>query len=113
MIRIEEYLTEKDQSPFRKWFDALDGQAAALVTTRLARLGDGNSSNVKPIGEGAAELRIDRGPGYRIYFGWDGTTLVILLGSGTKKRQQDDIQDALRHWRDYRARKRAGIRKGK
>jgi len=54
MIDIEEYVTEKDESPFRKWFDALGGQAAALVTTRLARLGDGNTSNVKPIGEGAA-----------------------------------------------------------
>src|SRR6185437_9574534 len=50
------------------------------------RLGDGNTSNVKPIGEGAAELRVDRGPGYRIYFGWDGKVLVILLGGGTKRR---------------------------
>ncbi|MCF6101775.1 addiction module killer protein [Mesorhizobium muleiense] len=54
---------------------------------------------------------IDRGPGYRIYFGWDGTTLVILLGGGTKRRQQDDKHDALRHSCDYRARKRAGSRK--
>ncbi|MGB3541166.1 MAG: type II toxin-antitoxin system RelE/ParE family toxin [Mesorhizobium sp.] len=112
MIRIEEYLTEGEESPFRKWFDALDGQAAAFVTTRLARLGDGNTSNVKAIGEGAAELRIDPGRGYRIYFGWDGRTLVILLGGGTKRRQQNDIQDALEHWRDYKMRKRAGIGKG-
>lgn len=106
MIRIEEYVAEDDGSPFRKWFDGLDSQAAALVTMRLVRLGNGNTSNVKPIGEGAAELRIDRGPGYRVYFGWDGTTLVILLGGGTKRRQQDDIQNALNHWRDYKARKR-------
>lgn len=106
MIRIEEYLTEKEESPFRSWFDGLDSQAAALVTMRLVRLGDGNTSNVKPIGEGAAELRVDRGPGYRIYFGWDGTTLVILLGGGTKRRQQSDIEKALNHWRDYKARKR-------
>jgi hypothetical protein len=48
------------------------------------------------------------GPGYRIYFGWDGKLLVILLGGGTKRRQQSDIQTALRHWRSYKARKAAG-----
>jgi putative addiction module killer protein len=50
-------------------------------------------------------LRIDRGPGYRVYFGWDGKVLVILLGGGTKRRQQNDIEAALRRWRDYKARK--------
>jgi hypothetical protein len=55
-------------------------------------------------GEGAAELRIDRGPGYRVYFGWDGKVLVILLGGGTKHRQQNDIDAALRRWRDYKTR---------
>jgi putative addiction module killer protein len=58
------------------------------------------------IGEGVAELKINRGPGYRIYFGWDGKTPVILLGGGTKRRQQNDIQAALRRWRDYKKRKR-------
>jgi putative addiction module killer protein len=111
MIRIEEFLTEEDESPFGKWFDALDSQAAAMVAVQLGRLADGNTSNVKPIGEGAAELRIDRGPGYRIYFGWDGRTLVILLGGGTKRRQQKDIETAVKHWRDYKARKRAARRK--
>ncbi len=105
MIRIEEYLTEEDTGPFRRWFDGLDSQAAAIVTVAIERLGDGNVSNVKPIGEGVSELRIDRGPGYRIYFGWDGRALVILLGGGTKRRQQADIAAALRHWRDYKARK--------
>jgi len=84
MIRIEEYVAE-GSSPFRRWFDDLDTQAAASVTVAIERLAEGNTSNVKPIGEGAAELRINRGPGYRIYFGWDGKTLVILLGGGTKK----------------------------
>jgi putative addiction module killer protein len=64
-------------------------------------------SYVKSIGEGAAELRINRGPGYRVYFGWDGKTLVILLGGGTKRRQQNDIEAALRRWRDYKKRKRS------
>jgi putative addiction module killer protein len=111
MILIQEYISNENESPFRQWFDDLDAQAAAIVTTAIGRLGDGNTSNVKPIGEGAAELRIDRGPGYRIYFGWDGKVLVILLGGGTKRRQQNDIEAALRRWRDYKRRK-ASSRKG-
>ena len=110
MITIEEYLSDNGESPFRRWFDDLDAQAAAIVTVAIDRLSDGNTSNVKSIGEGAAELRIDRGPGYRIYFGWDGTVLVILLGGGTKRRQQSDIEAALHRWRDYKATK-SGKRK--
>jgi|SRR6185437_15348719 len=110
MISIQEYIAEQGESPFRRWFDGLDPQVAAVVTVAIGRLGDGNTSNVKPIGEGAAELKIDRGPGYRIYFGWDGKVLVILLGGGTKRRQQNDIEAALRRWRDYKRRK-SGSRK--
>jgi putative addiction module killer protein len=77
------------------------------VTVAIERLAEGNTSNVKPISEGAAELKINRGPGYRIYFGWDGKVLVILLGGGTKRRQQNDIEAALRRWRDYKKRKRS------
>jgi putative addiction module killer protein len=111
MIRIEEYLTEENESPFGRWFATLDAQAAAIVTVALGRLAEGNTSNAKSIGEGAAELRIDRGPGYRIYFGWDGRTLVILLGGGTKRRQQNDIRQALGHWRTYKTRRSSGRRR--
>jgi putative addiction module killer protein len=107
MIRVEEFITDEDVSPFRRWFDALDDQAAAWVTIAIDRLSEGNTSNAKALGEGVSELRINRGPGYRIYFGWDSKVLVILLGGGTKKRQQGDIQTALRHWRTYKARKAA------
>jgi putative addiction module killer protein len=113
MVRIEEYQTDAEHSPFRAWFDGLDSSAAAMVTVALARLGDGNTSRAAPIGEGAAEIKIDRGPGYRVYFGWDGKTLVILLGGGTKHRQQQDIATALTHWRDYKARKALALAKAR
>jgi putative addiction module killer protein len=113
MIRIDEFVTDEDVSPFRRWFDGLDDQAAAVITIAIDRLGEGNTSNAKSLGEGVSELRINRGPGYRIYFGWDGKVLIILLGGGTKRRQQSDIQAALRHWRTYKARKAAGRTKRK
>ena len=69
------------------------------------RLEAGNLSNVKPVGEGVLEYRIDWGPGYRVYFGRDGTVLVILLTGGTKKRQQRDIERAKVLWADYRRRR--------
>jgi putative addiction module killer protein len=72
MIRIEEFLTKEAVSPFRRWFDALDHQAAAWVAIAIDRPGEGNTSNAKALGEGVSELRINRGPGYRVYFGWDG-----------------------------------------
>ena len=106
MIAIEEYETEDGESPFGKWFDDLDAQAAAYVTTALTRLADGNTSQVKPIGEGASEVTIDRGPGSRVDCAWDGKTVVVLLGGGTKQRQQQDIDRALERWRDYKARKK-------
>jgi putative addiction module killer protein len=105
MIAVVEYLTADGASPYREWFNQLDPQAAMVVAVAIERLADGNTSRVKPIGEGAAEIRIDRGPGYRVYFGWDGTRLVVLLGGGTKRRQQRDIRAALALWRDYKARK--------
>ena len=69
MIQVEEFITDEDVSSFRRWFDDLDDHAAALVTIAIDRLGEGNTSSAKPLGEGVSELRINRGPGYRIYFG--------------------------------------------
>jgi putative addiction module killer protein len=105
MIEIVECLDARGRSPYRDWFFSLDPQAAAIVGVAIERLADGNTSRVKSIGEGAAEIRIDRGPGYRIYFGWDGNMLVVLLGGGTKRRQERDIAEAMALWRQYKARK--------
>ena len=79
--------------------------AAVKVTTALERIADGNLSNVKPVGAGVLEYRIDFGAGYRLYFGRDGDRLVILIGGGTKKRQQADINAAKAHWADYNQRR--------
>lgn len=65
----------------------------------------GHVSNVEGVGAGVFEYRIDFGPGYRVYFGKDGDTLVILLAGGTKKRQANDIADAHERWTDYKTRK--------
>lgn len=80
--------------------------AAAKVARALYRLEQGNFSTVKGVGGGVFESKINFGPGYRVYFGQDGEALIILLGGGTKKRQQADITAALSCWQDYQRRKR-------
>jgi putative addiction module killer protein len=89
-------------SPFARWFSALDAQAAAKVATALYRLEQGNFSNVKSVGKGVSEYKIDFGPGYRIYFGQEGDELVILLGGGAKKTQDKDIRIAQMLWTEYK-----------
>jgi len=104
--KVVDYLGSDGSSPFARWFARLDAVAGAKVTTALYRMEQGNLSNVKPVGQGVAEYRIDFGPGYRIYIGQDGNTLIVLLGGGTKKGQNADIQLAQQCWRDYKARKK-------
>jgi len=106
MITIREYIDPDGRSLYAKWFNRLNAPAAAKVATALVRMEQGNFSTSKGIGEGVLECRIDFGPGYRIYFGKDGDALVILLGGGTKKRQQKDIVNAKIHWKEYKRRKR-------
>lgn len=106
MIEIKEYLDDQGRSPYAKWFNDLNAQAAAKVVTALSRIEQGNLANAKGVGGGVFEYRIDFGPGYRLYFGKDGETLVILLGGGTKKRQQKDIETAQALWQDYKRRKK-------
>jgi putative addiction module killer protein len=108
MVEVVQYETEEGACPFADWFDGLDARAAAKVRTAIARIETGNLGDVKPVGEGVSERRIDFGPGYRVYFGQDGQRLVILLLGGTKKRQQRDIAQAKAYWRDYKQRKDGG-----
>ena len=87
----------KQTETFRKWRVRLkDGRIRALIASRLDRLAFGNAGDVKPVGHGISELRIDYGPGYRIYFQKQGTTIIILLCGGDKNTQTKDIQTAKR-----------------
>lgn len=104
---VQEYVRANDSSPFKSWFDTLDPQAAAKVATALLRLEVGNLSNVKWLGGGLGEYRIDWGPGYRLYLIKDGAALVVLFTGGTKKRQQQDVDRAHALLAEYKARKRA------
>lgn len=82
---------------FAKWIDSLrDIRARARVQVRIERLAHGYAGDVKPVGEGVSELRIDYSPGYRIYFKKQGKILIILLAGGVKRTQSKDIKTALR-----------------
>jgi putative addiction module killer protein len=106
VVQIRQYVDRLGRNPFERWFDKLDDGTQARVTVSLDRLERGNLSAAKGVGAGVLELRLDFGPGYRVYFGKDGERLVILLGGGSKKRQQADIATAQALWQEYKERKR-------
>ena len=106
MLDIHYYVAASGEEPFAEWFVELDAAASAKIARGLARMEQGNLSNVKGVGEGVLECRIDFGPGYRIYFGRDGEKIIVLLTGGTKKRQQRDIDAAHAYWQDYKRGKR-------
>lgn len=105
MLELVAYRDSEGREPFQLWFEDLDVHAAAKVTSALKRMAAGNLADVKSVGSGVLERRIDWGPGYRVYFGRDGDRLIILLAGGTKQRQQRDIAVALARWTDYKRRK--------
>lgn len=90
--------------PFEAWLDELaDKQAVARVLARLARVRQGNLGDCKAVGEGVSELRVDYGPGYRVYFGQQGRIWVVLLCGGDKRTQERDIRLAKQYWHEYKA----------
>lgn len=109
MIKIVQYESEDGHCPFAEWFEGLDTRDALKVRTAIVRMEAGNLGDVKPVGGGVSERRINFGPGFRLYFGQDGDVLVILLNGGTKKRQQNDIDEAKHLWADYKRRKKERI----
>lgn len=106
MLQVLELLLENGSSPYAEWFATLDAVAAAKVTTAKLRMEQGNLSNVEWF-RGIGEYKIDWGPGYRIYVAKDGARVMVLLGGGTKKRQQKDIDRAVALWEGYKRRKTA------
>lgn len=92
VIELLEYLTEGDRNPFREWIEGLrDQHARARIRVRLNRIRLGNFGDCKSVGGGISELRIQHGPGYGVYFGRKGDTVVILLHGGDKSTQSRDI----------------------
>jgi putative addiction module killer protein len=88
VLEVREYLAADGSSPYATWFNGLNAPAAAKVTIAVARMAQGNLSNVKSVGGGLQEYRIDFGPGYRIYFGRDGERLVICSAAGPRSAKE-------------------------
>ena len=112
-IEFTEYVDANGSSPFAKWFDALDAVAAAKVRVYITRVELGNYSNVEPIGDGLSEIKIDYGPGYRVYFRKEKEILLLLLGGSSKKGQQKAIDAAKLAWKSYDSSRKQSARKDK
>jgi putative addiction module killer protein len=103
VVEVYTFETSEGKVPFNDWFLSIrDSKTRARIETRIDRLSLGNFSNCEPARGGVTELKMDFGPGYRVYFGQDGRTLVILLGGGTKDTQDADMKLARQYWRDYK-----------
>ncbi len=101
VFEIREYMVES-RSPFAEWFDGLDAVTAERIDRYILRLETGNFGAAKALQDGVFELRLDFGPGYRVYYGREGRTVIILLGGGTKRRQDADIAAAIARWKHYK-----------
>jgi putative addiction module killer protein len=94
------YLDDNGEAPFIKWLTSLrDRNAHARISARLNRIKLGGFGDVKALGDGVYELRIDYGPGYRVYYAMDGATIVLLLIGGDKDTQKRDIKLAKSYWK--------------
>jgi putative addiction module killer protein len=101
--QVETYVRPDGSCPFEDWMISLrDQQARAKIRTRIGRVRLGNLGNYESVGAGVLELKINYGPGYRVYFGQVGTKLVILLCGGDKSSQPEDIRRAIEYWEDYK-----------
>ena len=101
---IQRYVTVDGQVPFDNWYNSLrDSKISTIIDKRLNRVILGNLGDCQSVGKGVFELRIDYGPGFRIYFGQVGTTIIIHLCGGDKSTQDRDIRQAIEYWTDYRS----------
>jgi len=109
---VRHYVTAAGADPFAAWFEAVrDRQAQARVQARIDRLARGLFGDAEPCGEGVWELRIDWGPGYRVYYARSGERIILLLLGGDKRRQQTDIKRAKEYWRDHEQRTKSKDRR--
>ncbi len=100
--RLEYYQQENGAVPFREWLhDLRDRHGVERIRARLARVRAGNFGRIRVLGDGVSELKVDHGPGYRLYYAMSGSTVVLLLVGGDKSTQQRDIQKAKQFWREY------------
>ena len=107
MYEINNYLTESEQDPYAKWlFKLPDRQAKARVIVRVDRMSTGNFGDVKPLGDGVWEARIDWGPGYRVYYAIAGKKIILLLLGGDKRKQNSDVLTAKEYWADWQIRRK-------
>lgn len=104
-LELRRYQSADGSEPMTNWMSALrDRQARARIETRLARVALGNFGDSKPCRDGVHELRIDWGPGYRVYYARHGQTVILLLLAGDKRSQDADIEQAIAYWQDYKRR---------
>ncbi len=106
-MQIKSYVNQAGKNLFEIWFSKLESNAIGKVATALSRMKQNNLSNVKSVGGGVLEYKINFGKGIRIYFGRDGNELIILLCGGDKHRQQKDIDIAKQQWTEYKSRKKS------
>jgi putative addiction module killer protein len=107
MFDIEVYRTSEGKEPYTEWAESLDKNALVRIDARITRIEKtGNFGICEPVGDGVFELKLDFGPGYRIYFGYKTDAALVLLFGGHKKRQQKDIDKAHEYWREYLSLKR-------
>jgi putative addiction module killer protein len=107
VFEIRYYLTSTGKNVFESWLESLsDNVAEARIDARINRLTQGNFGDCKPVGDGVWELRIDWGPGYRVYYAIVAKRCVLLLAGGDKRKQSTDIAKAIERLKDYKLRSR-------
>jgi putative addiction module killer protein len=105
MLEVREYQTAEGKTPLTEWLRGLrDGPTSDRIVARLDRLKAGLFGDWKSVGGGICELRIDHGPGYRVYYAQEGKTLILLFCGGDKSTQAKDIETAHAYWKDYKTR---------
>lgn len=102
MKKIERYKTSDGKIPYRDWIENLDLVTQARIFAYVDRVACGGAKkNIKPVGSGVYEIKIDVGPGYRVYFGEVGSMMLLLILGGDKSTQDKDVRQAIEYWRDY------------